>query len=100
VGTVVIVAMVSGLMTFGGLFLLAMDPSQKITIADMIVVSVDCAVVVLSVGLAIVVVFGDRMFVRGRCLQCGYALEGLTGDRCPECGERLEEVRRVMGDTK
>lgn len=81
-----IVAMVSGLMTFGGLFLLAMDPSQKITLADMIVVSVVGAVVVLSVGLAIIVVFHDRMFTLRRCLHCAYSLEGLPTARCPECG--------------
>lgn len=25
----------------------------------------------------------------GRCAQCGYALRGLTGDKCPECGTPL-----------
>ena len=31
---------------------------------------------------------GDDMWLRKRCLACGYRLRGLTGDpcRCPECG--------------
>lgn len=27
-------------------------------------------------------------FKRGRCLACGYSLEGLMSDVCPECGEK------------
>lgn len=27
------------------------------------------------------------------CQRCGYNLRGLTGDRCPECGEPLDTVR-------
>ena len=27
------------------------------------------------------------------CQRCGYNLRGLTGDRCPECGETLDTVR-------
>jgi len=27
------------------------------------------------------------------CQQCGYNLRGLTGDRCPECGHSLQDIR-------
>lgn len=29
------------------------------------------------------------------CAACGYSLEGLTGDRCPECGAWLDEAQRA-----
>jgi predicted RNA-binding Zn-ribbon protein involved in translation (DUF1610 family) len=30
-----------------------------------------------------------RFLERATCPACGYSLEGLTSDRCPECGEEL-----------
>src|SRR5690606_23871578 len=26
------------------------------------------------------------------CVSCGYSLEGLAGDRCPECGEAISDA--------
>lgn len=33
----------------------------------------------------------------GRCAECGYSLAGLTGDRCPECGDQLRPLEVVVG---
>jgi hypothetical protein len=30
-----------------------------------------------------------------RCLECGYALRGLTGDRCPECGREFDHGVKI-----
>lgn len=58
--TVVTVAVLSGQLVFGGLFLLGMDPSQEVSVAEMVVVSAVTAVIVLLLGLAVVVVVTDR----------------------------------------
>jgi hypothetical protein len=31
-----------------------------------------------------------RRLARGKCVWCGYQLEGVRDARCPECGERTE----------
>jgi hypothetical protein len=53
------------------------------------------------IGIVSAMVFGGTMLVfwfdarrdsrmnRLACAACGYSLEGLTSDRCPECGEGL-----------
>ncbi len=52
---------------------------------------------VLALAAAIVLAV-DRFVVRmcrsskdNRCLECGYDFEGLTSDRCPECGTAIDE---------
>ncbi len=32
-------------------------------------------------------------YIKGKCVYCGYSLEGLQGDLCPECGESLSMMR-------
>jgi hypothetical protein len=34
-----------------------------------------------------------RRLAQGRCAECGYSLEGLTSDRCPECGAPALRMR-------
>ena len=49
-------------------------------------------------GLGVYLLFGGNWFVnrclaeiRGHCLNCGYSLEGVPGNRCPECGSPLRQ---------
>ncbi|MCZ6834695.1 MAG: ankyrin repeat domain-containing protein [Planctomycetota bacterium] len=35
---------------------------------------------------------GLRYKLKHRCIQCGYACEGLTGRRCPECGNDVRNL--------
>lgn len=38
----------------------------------------------------------QRLLEAGRCLQCGYSLQGLESDRCPECGTRFNVVAQPV----
>ncbi len=53
-----------------------------------------CGLILIAVGIAAVVlitIMAPRAVVPrpGHCAQCGYCLQGLRDNRCPECGGQL-----------
>ena len=45
------------------------------------------------------IAFGVRRRLTNRCHPCGYRLDGLIGDTCPECGWRIKRKRAAVPKT-
>lgn len=63
-----------------------------VSVTTLVAILTAVLVAILLVRLAVRLDAGlvqDQLGSPGKCKECGYSLEGLTSDRCPEYGEGL-----------